>query len=192
MRVFTSTTRLFFSLLFLSSSFLQASLPSLSPEFGVIKSKDSEIFLSCSKADDNSKKCSVYLLKKGEEEKKMTKEMKFLNFSKKNEAFSLVVKQGLTNNSLPLAYIPMTSLALGLTFLGGLKYSPLFLLAPLDLAVIPFGAIGDGCYRLYKLIQGTYLKRAWETVMGMNKKKSMKLSRKDFEEFISVLKRSRI
>lgn len=189
MRISTRVFWVFFGFFFFLSNFLQASSYSLSPEFGVVKSKNGEIFLSCSEESSHSKKCYLYLVKKAEEPEAITRELTLLKLTDGSKSLFSMIDEGHKEEISSTSYMPLTTVALGLMMAKGEKFIPMFLLSTLDLVAGPLGLMADGFYRLYKVIQGTYLKRAWKVLIGLKKKKSMHLTRKDFKELVEVIKR---
>ena len=192
MRRFSSVGTLLFSAVLFFSQFLSASDQMIKPEFGMVQSKDRVAFLSCPTQEDNSKKCQVYVQKKGEKPSPVGTEVLLVKIENKYKKVSSDIKEEAYGEKeiTPLAYAPISMFSLSMVMSRGYKAIPLFIFSPLDLAIAPFGLMVDGCMRLYKLIQCVYLQKAWKTMTGMNKNKVTRLSKKDFEDFVKIIKYS--
>lgn len=192
MRRFSSVGTLVFSAVLFFSQFLSASDHMIKPEFGMVQSKDQVAFLNCLTQDDASKKCQVYVQKKGEDPSPIGTEVLLVKIENKYKKVSSDIKEEAYGEEeiTPLAYAPISMFSFSMVMARGYKAIPLFIFSPLDLAIAPFGLMVDGCMRLYKLIQGVYLQKAWKTLTGMSEKKVTRLSKKDFEDFITIIKYS--
>lgn len=184
---------LFLGLFLLSSVALQAS-SSDKARFGVVKSGKNKVYMACQAAEGKTEKCHIYTEKKGEKPEAISREILLVKLDTKRGIVTDYLDRGAKGEKeiSPMAYMPVTSLSLGLMAIGGPKFLPLLILSPLDLAAGPVGLMVDGCIRLYKMIQGTYLKKAWETVSGIKKRDSMTLSKNDFKDFVKAIRRSAI
>lgn len=182
--------------LFVSSSLLfGASSSQKVAEFGVVKSKLGEAYLSCTDYQDLGKVCAVKVAYKGmDKPETVMSNIRLVpkELMMRDERFSSGAKKRLREGLPPVVYMPMIGTSLALTALGGPKYLALLLLSPLDLVAAPLGLVADGVYRLYKAIQNVYLKKAFKTIFGVRKsgKTSMTLSKKDFKDFVSLLHRT--